>query len=73
MIAAWACADGNREEFIVLFQMAKSFTDNLSTYTAMAPTQMPINMDDSMGEEVASPLKVACSFPSINKFVCKTI
>lgn len=53
------------------FQMAKSLIDNLSTHTAIAPTQIPINMTESMGEVVVPPLKMACIFPSISKFICK--
>lgn len=53
------------------FQMTKSFTDNLSTHTAIATTQMPINMDESMGEMVASLLKMVYCFSALANLSAK--
>ena len=43
------------ERSLLCFPNGKSLADSLSTHTAIAPTQVPINMDESMGEVVASP------------------
>lgn len=61
------------ERSLLCFPTAESLTENLSTHRAIAPTQMPVNMDESMGEMVASPLKMACYFLSVSRFICKTI